>query len=158
MTGPRRDVTVTLEAWLVAGTMDITAALTWYPLTAGAHGVRILQGIASGVLGPRAFDGGLRTAALGLALHYFIALIWTLLFVLAARSVRGLLKNLWVTGIAYGLVVWTVMNLVVLPLSRVRRGPFHPGPAVIAAVILILCIGLPIAGIVGRHERARETP
>jgi hypothetical protein len=151
------DVTVALFAWLVAGTLDITAALTYYPLTAGAHVVRILQGIASGVLGPRAFDGGLRTAAVGLALHYVIALIWTLLFVLAARRFRGLLNNLWLTGMAYGVAVWAVMNLVVLPLSRVRRGPFHPGRAVIAALILILCIGLPIAGIVGRYERTRET-
>jgi hypothetical protein len=59
---------------------------------------------------------------------------------------------------AYGVLVWAVMNLVVLPLSRVRRGPFQPGQAAVAVAILILCIGLPLAGIVGRHERARQSP
>jgi hypothetical protein len=157
LNGPRRDVTVAFVAWLVAGTMDITAALTYYPLTAGVRAVRLLQGIASGVLGPRAFDGGLRTAALGLTFHYGIALVWTLVFFVAARRSRALLKNLFLSGMAYGVLVWAVMNLVVLPLSRVRRGPFQPGQAVVAAMILILCVGLPLAGIVGRHERARQS-
>jgi hypothetical protein len=54
-------------------------------------------------------------------------------------------------GLAYGVVVWSVMNLVVLPLSNARRGPFNLSGAIIAAVILMFCIGLPIATIVGRH-------
>jgi hypothetical protein len=150
----RSDLTVVLFAWLVAGTMDITAAVTYYPLTAGVRVVRLLQNIASGVLGARAFEGGLWTAALGLACHYFIALVWTVLFFFAARRFKVLLENLLLTGLAYGVVVWAVMNLIVLPLSRVRRGPFDPAHAIIAAAILVFCIGLPLAGIIGRHERA----
>lgn len=151
----RRDASVVLLAWMVAGTMDITAALTYYPLTANVEVVRILQGIASGVLGPRAFAGGPSTALLGLALHYLIAFIWTMVFFVAVRTFKPLLKNLMLTGMAYGIVVWAVMNLIVLPVSNVRHAPFNPSAAAIAAVILILCIGLPLAGIVGRHERSR---
>lgn len=44
------------------------------------------------------------------------------------------------------------MNLIVLPLSNVRRGPFDLEQAVIGAVILMFCIGLPIATIVGRRR------
>lgn len=151
----RNDLTVVLVAWLVAGTLDITAAVTYYPLTTGVRVVRLLQGIASGALGARAFAGGWRTAALGLAFHYVIALFWTVFFFFAGQRFRALLRNVLVTGLAYGVVVWAVMNLMVLPLSRVRRGPFNPVQATIAAIILMLCVGLPIAGIIGRHVRAR---
>jgi len=154
VTGRRSDVAVVLLAWVVAGTLDITAALTYYPLTAGIHRAAILRGIASGVLGSKAFDGGAATAALGLLLHYVIALIWTVVFFLAARSFDALTRHPIVVGLAYGVVVWAVMNLIVLPLSNVRRGPFNPTQAAIAAVILMVCIGLPIAGIVAKYARS----
>ncbi len=147
---------VLLKAWIVAGTLDITTACIYYPLTTGVRVVRLLQGIASGALGARAFEGGLRTAALGVAFHYVIALIWTLVFLLAARRFRGLTRNAFAVGMAYGVVVWIVMNLVVLPLSNVRQGPFHLTGAVIGAVILMFCIGLPIAAIVGRAVAAER--
>lgn len=151
-----RPMSVVLVGWLVAGTMDITAAVTYYPLTADVRAIRILQGIASGVLGPRAFQGGLRTAGLGLALHYLIALIWTIVFFVAVRVFKPLLRNLIATGVAYGVLVWAVMTQIVLPLSNVRHTPFNLPAAIVAAVLVILCIGLPLAGIIGRYERARR--
>lgn len=151
-----RPMAVVLVGWLVAGTMDITAAVTYYPLTANVRPIRILQGIASGVLGPRAFQGGLETAGLGLALHYLIALIWTIVFLVAVRVFKPLLRNLIATGVAYGLLVWAVMTQIVLPLSNVRHTPFNLAAAIVAAVLVILCIGLPLAGIIGRYERARR--
>lgn len=156
MTTTARPISVVLLGWLVAGTLDITAAITYYPLTANVSAIRILQGIASGVLGPRAFQGGYRTAALGLALHYLIAFIWTAVFFVALRLFKAFLRNLIATGVAYGVLVWAVMNLVVLPLSNVRHAPFNPSAALVAAAFLICCIGLPLAGIIGRHERARR--
>jgi hypothetical protein len=138
----------------VAGTLDITAAVTYYPMTAGVRPERILQGIASGVLGSRAFAGGAGAAVLGLLFHYLIALIWTVLFFLAAERFKALTRHAILIGLAYGVVVWAVMNLIVLPLSNVRRGPFNPVQAAIAALILIFCIGLPIVGIIGKHVRS----
>jgi len=143
-----------LLAWVLAGTLDITAAAIYYPLVSGVKVITLLQGIASGVLGDRAFGGGVDTAVLGLALHYLIALIWTVFFFLAACRFKVLVTHMFPTGIVYGVVVWAVMNLVVIPLSRVVPGPFDPIQAVIAAVILILCIGLPIVAIVGQLVRA----
>jgi hypothetical protein len=55
---------------------------------------------------------------------------------------------------AYGIVVWFVMNMIVLPLSNVRQGPFNLFQAIVGAVILMFCIGLPIAMIVGRSHEA----
>lgn len=154
MKANRSDVAVVLVAWLVAGTMDITAAVTYYPLRTGVRAGRILQGIASGVLGSKAFDGGAGTAALGLLFHYLIALIWTVLFFVASRRFKTLTRHAVPIGLAYGVVVWAVMNLIVVPLSNARHGGFSPAKAAVDAVILMICIGLPIAGIIGRHERS----
>jgi hypothetical protein len=152
-------VKTVLIAWLLAGTLDISTAILYYVGLSEPGATRLLQGIASGVLGARAFDGGGATAVLGLALHYVIALIWTFVLLVAFRTVVVLRRHLVVTGIVYGFIVWFVMNLVVLPLSNVRHVPLQPRAAVIAAVILVLCVGLPLSLVIGRdvrHERAGE--
>ncbi|HET8647044.1 MAG TPA: hypothetical protein VFO85_16225, partial [Vicinamibacteria bacterium] len=79
-----RDVRAILLGGLVAGTMDITAAILLYARR-GVPPLRILQSVASGLLGRAAFTGGVPTAALGLALHFFIATTAAAVYVLAAR-------------------------------------------------------------------------
>lgn len=145
----RGAVRTILLAWLVAGTLDILVAVTYYPLTAHITVISLLQGIASGLLGPRAFAGGVGTAVLGLACHYFIALIWTLVFFVVYPRLKILARNLIVTGLAYGVFVGLVMNLIVVPLSRTPKGPFSLSHFLIAIFILLFTIGLPIAAIVG---------
>jgi uncharacterized membrane protein len=144
---------VVVGAWLLAGTLDISTAIFYYVGPSTPRVTRLLQGIASGLLGRAAFDGGTATALLGLALHYLIALIWTLVFLIAFRALGFLRRSLAATGVAYGITVWIVMTFVVLPLSNHSRAPFQLRGAVIAAVILILCIGLPISLVLGRHLR-----
>src|SRR5213080_5364911 len=61
-----------LWAGFACGVLDITAALIVYGYL-GLKPMRLLQGIASGFLGPKAFDGGLSTALLGLLCHFVIA-------------------------------------------------------------------------------------
>ena len=61
-----------LWAGLACGVLDITAALVVYGYL-GLKPMRLLEGIASGLLGPKAFDGGLSTALLGLLCHFVIA-------------------------------------------------------------------------------------
>jgi hypothetical protein len=142
-----------LFAWLLAGTLDVSTAVTYYPLTANVSATQILQGIASGLLGSAAFKGGFATAALGLGLHYVIAFIWTVVFYIAARHAVILTRRPLIVGPVYGTFVWLVMNLGVLPLSRVAHRPLRLQPSIVGAVILMVCIGLPIATIVGRHLR-----
>jgi uncharacterized membrane protein YagU involved in acid resistance len=150
---PRRNaLNAVLCAWVVAGTLDILAAVIYYTNASSAQTIRLLQGIASGVLGDEAFTGGMETAMLGLGLHYSIALIWTLVFFVFLGRLRRPLTNRLVIGLAYGVVIWMVMNLVVLPLSNVRHAPIHLSQAVVGAVILMLCVGLPISIIVGRQN------
>jgi hypothetical protein len=49
------------------------------------------------------------------------------------------------SGIVYGLFVWAVMNLVIVPLSRIGHRPFNPVNAVINLLILIVCMGIPLS-------------
>ena len=140
-------------AWLLAGTLDIATAIFYYVGPSGALAVTLLQGIASGLLGAQAFRGGLATAMLGLALHYLIALIWTSVFFVVARGFKSLLRHLLPVGITYGVAVWFVMNLVVVPLSNARHAPIRLVPAIVGATILVFCIGLPIALVLGRRLR-----
>jgi hypothetical protein len=149
----QRALRVFLSAWLLAGTLDISAAIIYYPLVSAVKVITILQFIASGVLGNRAFLGGPETALFGLAVHYLIALIWTLVFFVGFRRPPRSTVSLVFIGMAYGVLVWVVMNVIVLPLSNVQQRPIHLGPAIIAALMLMFCIGLPIAIIVGKYRQ-----
>jgi hypothetical protein len=138
-------------AWLVAATLDITAATLNYLFTQGGRLTIPYQFIASGVFGRSAFSGGLLMAILGLLFHYTIALIWTLIFYFVYPRLMAFHRNRFVTGIIYGLVVWTAMNLVVLPLSGVPHIPFRPVQTTLAVLYVVFCIGVPISVIVGKY-------
>ncbi len=51
----------------------------------------------------------------------------------------------------YGLFAWTLMHLVVVPLSRVPARPFDATNAIIRAVSLVACIGFPVSLLTRRH-------
>ena len=139
-------------ASLIAGTLDYTAAITNFLLNGGKDPTRIAWYIASALLGrDAAFAGGWVTATLGICLHYLVATIWTVLFFLSFPRIALLRKNAILVGAGYGLFVWAVMNLVVVPLSRIPRSPFNPANAAIQAAILVVCIGLPISLLAHRH-------
>src|SRR5690348_4121092 len=110
-----RSVRTMWLAWLMAGTLDITAAVIQMLLN-DRDPVMMLKFIASGVFGPAALGGGNGYAVLGLIFHYIIAGIWTWLFFMIYPQVRFLQKNVWVTAVVYGIFVWFVMNRIVLPL------------------------------------------
>jgi len=135
-------------AGALAGTLDITAACTQAYLMRGTSPVRVFQSVASGVLGTKSFDGGWRTAALGLLLHFFIATTAAAVFYFASRKITFLTKQWVIAGVVYGIAVYTVMYWVVVPLSQAR--PFTPDPRLIliAVLIHIFCVGLPIAWVV----------
>lgn len=126
---------------LLAGTGDLVFALSYYGMK-----LRVFQTVAAGLIGKEAaFGGGEATFALGVALHYGIALIWAGLFCLVALRLPALLRNATAAGLAYGFVVYFGMNNVVLPLSALHT-PFWP-PKLDAAAIAAHCLvfGLPVA-------------
>lgn len=146
-----------LAAGLLAGALDITAACVVYGALFGATPVGILQGIAAGLLGPSAGDGGLATTALGLVLHFTIALGAAAVYVAIARRVPALLANAWPSGALYGVAVFFFMNRVVVPLSLAAKHKFSWRAMWIGIAIHIVCVGLPIA-LVARRGLSSQAP
>lgn len=139
---------------LIAGALDITGACVVSWLRASVPAVRVLQSVASGLLGPAAYTGGTKTAVLGLVLHFLIATIWTIVFYVASRKLRFLLQQPIVWGLIYGVVVYAFMNFVVLPWSHFpQRTPPTLTGRLIGLLIIMFCIGLPIALIVRRFSQ-----
>lgn len=154
LTGQRSNgLQVILLGGLIAGTLDLSAAFIYAWLRAGVTPVWIMHLIAGGLLGPAAFNGGVKTAALGVALHYLIATTAAAVFYAASRKINFLLSQPIVSGLLFGIAVYLFMNFVVLPLSRVTRT--HPplSARIIGMLIIMMCVGLPIALIVRRFSR-----
>jgi hypothetical protein len=138
---------------LIAGTLDICAAFLTAWLRAGVSPIGLLQYVASGALGPPAFQGGIKTALIGLALHYLIATIWTVVFYLASRKLLFLIERPVQFGLLYGIAVYLFMTFVVVPLSRVTPRPATITGRTIGILTIMFCVGLPIALIVRRFSR-----
>ncbi len=137
---------------LIAGVLDITAAIIT-TLAYGRSPARMLQSIASGVLGARSYEGGLKTSALGLALHFVIAFGATIVYYTASRKLTLLVRQTVVSGLLYGVAVYFFMQLVVLPLSRVPfRVSFTTSQLVTGLLVHMFCVGLPIALVVRHYE------
>lgn len=151
MSSPRanRPVAAIVAAGACAGVLDILAAFTVYGLR-GVAPTRILQSIASGLLGPAAFQGGRRTAVLGLGLHFFIATTAALVYYLASRRIVPLRRRPWTFGPLYGVAVYVVMTYVVLPLSALTRRPLPLDLVLTIITVHMVCVGLPIALMVRR--------
>ncbi len=141
---------------LIAGTMDITAACVNNILHGGRGPVAVLQSVASGLLGANASKGGLKTAALGLGCHFFIAYVATTVYYAASRQLKFLAQQAIVCGVLYGIAVYFFMYFIVIPLSA---APFRNTITYTATflatglMIHIFCIGLPIALVVRRYSK-----
>lgn len=143
---------------LLAGTLDATAALLQYVIATGENPLIVFTYIASGVFGPPAFEGGFAMVIWGMLFHYTIAFSWTALFFLISRRVKALTSHKIAASVAYGIVVWTIMTQVVVPLSNVHPVSHTLPEKILAVVILILCIGAPNAWMAGKYRRAAEAP
>lgn len=137
------------QAGLVAGVLDLLAAIA-VNAARNIEPLSVLQSIASGLLGRAAYSGGLATAALGTALHFAIMFVIAAVFLAASRRLPFLARHWFASGPLYGVAVYFVMNLVVLPLSAFPHEVML-APARVATGLLIhaILVGLPIAWIAG---------
>ena len=100
----------------VAGFLDITYAIVFSTLRGGTP-TRLLQTVASGALGLRAYDGGAATALLGLLFHFAMTFAIAAVFYAASTRSALLTRRPVLMGALYGVIVFGVMKLVVLPAS-----------------------------------------
>lgn len=148
-------------AGAIAGTLDITDALL-FAWMRGVPPVRVLHAIASGVLGADAADGGAAAAALGLALHFFIAYTVSTVFIVAAAHLSWLVRYAVPAAMAYGIGVMLVMQFIVLPLAGFSGGLAWRPASFNLVFAHLFCVGLPIAFITRRFStrtpRTRQSP
>ena len=146
-----------LTAGLVVGVLDISSAFViWWQRGVGAQ--RGLQGISAGLLGANSYDGGLVTAGLGLALHFFVAFVVVSVFFTASRKIEFLTVHAVVSGVLYGICVYVVMYWLVLPMAF-PMFRHRIGNDLLAIAIHISLIGLPCALIVRHYsQRKRQSP
>jgi hypothetical protein len=133
-----------LAATLACGVLDAAAATT-LAATNGIKPHRVWQTVASGLMGPRAYEAGWSSGILGLLLHFFISFVFATTYVLAGLRLHGLLQHPFVCGALYGIAIYLVMNYLVLPLSRRPKRPFNVKFAVAQLLIHIFIVGWSIA-------------
>ena len=115
---------------------------------------RIFQSVAAGLLGDASFEGGAATAALGLGLHFLIATTMSATYYVVARRQPLLWQRPVACGVAYGLLLYAIMNYVVVPLSAAGRGSKDPLWIGLSVVVHAFLIGVPIALFTRRAVRA----
>jgi len=141
-----------VTAGLVVGVLDISSAFViWWQR--GVALQRGLQGIASGLLGTNSYIGGIATAGLGLALHFFVTFVVVSVFYLASRRLRFLTKRPFISGVSYGVGVYVVMYWIVLP-TAFPTFRHRLSNELLELAIHICLIGLPTAFIVRRYSEA----
>ncbi|HQW07984.1 MAG TPA: hypothetical protein PK681_03005 [Steroidobacteraceae bacterium] len=141
---------VSLWAGLTAGALDILAAVVINTLR-GSTPMRVLQSVASGLLGQPAFDGGWSTALLGLVLHFAMMLIIAAFFCALASRMAWARRQPLLAGSIYGVAVYAVMNIIVVPLSAFPvKLSYPPSALAIGLLVHIVVIGVPMALIVAR--------
>jgi hypothetical protein len=127
---------------LLTGTLDAVAALAW---NYKANAAIIFEFIASGAFGKAAYTGGSTLVLWGILFHYIIAFAFTIVFYLGYPAFYKLFRNKYLIAFEYGIICWFVMNIIVIPVSRIGLKPFHVLPTITGMGILVICIGLPIA-------------
>jgi hypothetical protein len=144
-----------LKAGAIAGTLDILSACTYYYIKSGKNPVNILPYVASGIFGKSAFSGGTEMIVAGLLFHYLIAFSWTLIFFFIYPYISSFFKTPIITGLIYGIVIWLIMNLLIVPFSGTPKSSFKIVNAIINMVILMYAIGLPISLIVSNYYKRK---
>lgn len=140
----------------IAGVLDAADAVVAFNLKFGLNPVQVLQFITSAALGPKAFEGGLVTAGLGMVFHFFIAFVVAAVFAVAARSWPILARSWAVAGLAYGASVYFVMSYLVLPLTAIAPGTFSLDLFLNGVVGHAVFVGLPIAWATARSHPGKN--
>ena len=140
---------------LIVGVLDFLDA-TIFSALRGVSPTRVWQFVASGLLGRSSFNGGMKTALLGVLLHFLIAFILAAIYYVASLYLPMLLRRAVLWGLLYGIAVYFVMNYVVLPLSAAPPLRFSLASFLNGIIGHALLVGLPIALIAQRSQTFQQ--
>jgi hypothetical protein len=126
------------------GALDALDAIVFFGFR-GVTPARIFKGIAAGLLGPSARQGGAPEMLVGVAIHFFIATSIVAVYCLTSRKFPVLRKWPLLLGPLYGIVAYIVMNEVVITLTFGQQ-PLPPLPVLLNGVLIhMFGVGLPSA-------------
>ncbi len=137
----RSALTSILLGGFIAGTVDLGAAA----VISSLNPIVIMRFVAVGLLGRRSLEMGTTSAVLGLVLQWAMSILIAAIFVLAGREVDGIRRRWIAAGLAYGVVIFFVMNYVVVPFSAVGRRPHFTTLSFVENMLAMLLFGLIIA-------------
>ena len=149
MDPPTSALQAILTAGLICGILDGLSAIAISPLLSSTP-LRVFQGIASGLLGRRAFQGGAVTIALGVLLHFVVAFGASAVYYCASRFLDFLIDHALLYGILYGITIHLFMTFVVIPLSAIGRRPFVPRSFIALTLVHMIIVG-PSISLTIRH-------
>ena len=138
-----------LVGGFAAGSLDLASAFLTF-------GWGVPRAIASGLLGRQAIHAGMGTWILGVFLHFFAYSAATI-YCLASSRLDFLKPQFLVCGMFYGIAVFLVMYLIVLPLSaRHSAGPYQLRTLIQGILVHMFLIGMPIAFCLSRFGVPNE--
>lgn len=142
-----------LLAIVIAGTLDMLSAIVIYDLFMQRVTVmQILDGIAAALFGKTIIGNQGIMAIIGLILHYFITCCFVVFYFFLYPHIQLLQRNKIIMGLLYGIIVWVIMNLIVVPIATGNHYHFLSFPAFLRQILpLMFCIGLPISFITARY-------
>lgn len=146
-----KPIRIILRAGIVAGILDALAAMMMVLVRGGNDPLVVWKYVASGAFGPDALTDGPSMIFWGLAFHFFIAFSFASLFYAIYPLLRRFIDSPTAMGLLYGIPVWVIMNLIVIPASRIKMAPFELSKVAMGMGILMVCVGLPIALIVSKN-------
>jgi hypothetical protein len=152
----KRPVMGIIMGGLTAAILDIIYAMI---LTARAgHGaLAAMQGVASGLIGGAAFQGGLQTAALGLFLHCMILIAAAAVYYAASLRLPVLRSRAIACGLLFGVLVYLFMNFIVLPLSAIPFTiTYTPWKLLQGFISHGILVGLPIALTIRKFSKQKN--
>ena len=140
---------------LIAGILNVNAAVLAYWLFKDLNPFHVLQYVASGVFGPSTINGGLVYVVVGVMFHFVIAYTFAFFFFFIYPKVGYIKNNIIVAGLVYGLSIWLFMNAIILPNSNIPKSPMD-FVSVTEALWHMVLVGLPIAIITDKYYQKNK--
>jgi hypothetical protein len=140
-----------LFAGLIAGTLDAIAAILLYANPLNLHNISsVFRYIAGGIFGEKGQPAGIIYPAMGLILHFLIAISWSAVYFLLLFRVFNP-GSVWAKVILLATVIWIIMNGFVMPLTGVMSR--YDGWAIMRSFgVILVCVSLPICLIAEKNN------
>lgn len=145
-----------LVAGIIAGILDSTAASVVFYLKLGLSPAQVMQYIASALYGAGAFSGGAAMVIIGTLLHFMISFTIAGVYFYLFPVIKLLKERPVISGLLLGVVIWLFMNLVIIPVSKIKPAPFELNAVIISIAWHMVLVGLPISLITKRHFESRS--